>query len=140
MSGIDPRCCWEAELDVPLSAHPQHLLQVRVAALQLFDYATVSALKGLSSLATYLASNGNLINASVFKHHNFRKKVYSAFQIVSLQTDFWNPTPVQVEDFLQRSQTTVKGFLLQNYNLEVLWPHLNSTVIAFTTYIMLSFF
>lgn len=82
----DPRCCWEAELDGPLSAHPQHLLQVRVTALQLFDYAPVSALKGLSSLATYLASNGNLINASVFKHHNFSKKVYSAFQIVYKQT------------------------------------------------------
>ena len=56
--------------------------------MQLFDYASVSALKRLSSLAVPLASYGNLINAPVFTHHNFSKKVYSAFQIVDLQTDF----------------------------------------------------
>ena len=75
-------------LDGPLLAHPSiSYIQLRVTALQLFDYASASALKTLSSLAIPLASYGNFTNAPVFSHHNFSKEVYSAFQIVDLQTD-----------------------------------------------------
>ena len=60
-----------------------------------------------------MASNGDLIDASVFNHHHFNKKVYSGFQTVNLQTDFWNPTLVQVGDFLQHGQTTANGCVQQ---------------------------
>lgn len=87
-------CAGKAVGRSSLCATTAHPSQPEITMWELFDHTPSSALKGLPFLATYLASNGNFTNAPVFNFHNFSKRVYSAFRIVDLQTDFCKPAPV----------------------------------------------
>lgn len=106
--------------------------------LQLFVYASTSALKGLLIFSNFPGISWGLNKWSCFQLLPFQEESSFCFP----DSQFTNKFTLGTQ-FFHRLRTScnmiklkAKDFLLQNCNLDVLRPHLNSTVIAFTTHIL----